>query len=198
MFPMKIGIAGYMGSGKSTCARFLARKNNAAVWDTDAIAREMMNNDREIKKKLASCFGPSIMDGDALQFTVLGTVAFSSLENLKQLNRIVHPRLIALLGEKISGAENSAWVLDAALIPLWHIEKWFDILIWVRSGFEIRLKRLVSKKTLPEDIFIKRMLLQEELMPEPVSGKWSIITNDSEYKELEEAMENVLSRYENR
>jgi dephospho-CoA kinase len=73
----------------------------------------------------------------------------------------VHPRLITLLDEKLYGAENTLCILDAALIPLWQIEKWFDILIWVRSGFDIRLKRLVSKKTLPEDIFIKRMLLMQ-------------------------------------
>jgi hypothetical protein len=40
------------------------------------------------------------------------------------------------------------------------------------------------------------MLLQEELMPEPTSGRWTIITNDSEYKVLEEALESVLSRFE--
>jgi dephospho-CoA kinase len=130
---IRIGIAGYMGAGKSTCIHLLSKENTVLI-DADSQAKWLMENDQSIKNALFMQFGDDIKENDAVDFKKLGKIAFSSLVQLQKLNKIVHPPLVAHLYSLIvkEGYENKIEqiILDAALIPLWHIENWFDFLLW--------------------------------------------------------------------
>jgi dephospho-CoA kinase len=90
MAPHRIGVAGYMGSGKSTCAAYLSRESGSVI-DADSLAKDMMNSSPAIKKRLSESFGNGVVVESRIQFDFLGGVVFSSLQNLKELNSIVHP-----------------------------------------------------------------------------------------------------------
>lgn len=184
---IRVGIAGYMGSGKSTFAHWFSQKGGA-VFDADQIAKGTMNKSPDIKTKLAKEFGQTVLTNNEIQFPVLGKRCFSSQSKLVSLNTIVHPELIEHLRDLLQNTKHKVGILDAALIPLWHIENWFDILFWIQASKETRLKRLSQKVTIPLAELQKRMNLQEALFKEPSEKEWTILTNEGSVDEFNGTM----------
>ncbi len=189
MTQIRIGIAGYMGSGKSTFAKYLSQKG-AVIYEADIIAKEIMNTSPAIKNQLAEKFGDSILLNDKIQFKLLGKSCFSSKSNLAALNTIVHKPLVEHLHNLIKNNRQKICILDAALISLWQIENWFDILFWVQASKEVRMKRLAQKIAIPTNELEKRVGQQEVLFNEPSEKEWTIISNEGSCEEFKEAMRN--------
>jgi dephospho-CoA kinase len=184
----KIGIAGYMGAGKSTAARFL-QASACVVIDADREAKLLMSSDRRIRDSLMREFGPSITTGPEINFSVLGDLAFATVDGMKRLNACVHPLLLERLKRMFVADEARVRVLDAALIPMWGIESWFDALVWIRSSPQLRLQRLRSKSPLSEAVLRTRMSVQESFFREPSAGAWTIIDNEGTADGLKQAIE---------
>ncbi len=192
MSRINLGIAGYMGSGKSVCAGYLSRFGGSLI-EADAVAKEVMNTDTEIKDRLIAHFGGDIVRDDAIQYTVLGTVAFQSMANLLQLNAIVHPPLLLSLQKVLAETQGQLCIIDAALIPLWHIEDWFDGLLWIDAPAGLRAKRVLKKGVLGEAELQNRMTLQEGLFSEPKGKNWITVKNSGTKSEFETAITETMS-----
>jgi dephospho-CoA kinase len=187
---IRIGIAGYMGAGKSTCIQLLLKENTLLI-DADAQAKWLMQNDQIIKNAIFMRFGNDIKENNNIDFQKLGKIAFSSLDKLQKLNEIIHPPLIAHLNALIFNGnfqpKLEKIILDAALIPLWHVENWFDYLLWIESPREIRMNRLVNKYMgkIKIDELKQRIMLQERLFIPPDTDKWITIRNRGEITDME-------------
>ena len=188
MTPIKIGVAGYMGCGKSTSAKYLSR-DSGTIIDADSFAKDMMNSNTKIKKKLAKSFGSNVLCENRILFDVLGEIVFSSLQNLRTLNTIVHPPLLKRLHSKITEYDNKLYIVDAALISYWKIEEWFDILFWIETSEEMQLRRLAGKTAVTSEELKKRIKLQRELFVKPKEGKWIAISNEGTLSEFKESIE---------
>jgi dephospho-CoA kinase len=185
---MRIGIAGYMGSGKSTAAHALAGDTGCLI-DADILAKALIASDPQIKNQLSACFGGSVIQKGNVRFDHLSRQVFHSLETLRALNAIVHPMLIIALKEALEGCSQEVRILDAAPIPLWKIEPWFDQLIWIDTPFEARFERLALRRPdlSPEEL-TRRMRLQEELFPPPVGPLWTTVGNEKYINTLSERL----------
>jgi len=180
----RIGIAGYMGAGKSTCARSFASED-ALIIDADAEAKRIMAESRAIREALRAAFGEAAVDAEGkINTGALGLAAFESVDTLLTLNGITHPPLVKYLDAVISGCQKPLCILDAALIPLLGIESWFDLCIWVDAPFETRLKRLLAKR--PDAVeaeLVNRMRMQEAVMSAPEGGGDWVTVGDGECRE---------------
>ena len=176
-----IGIAGYMGAGKSEACRILAEEGYS-ILDGDQLAKELMRENGNIRSQLMREFGKEAANEHDIDFRVLGSIVFADESQLKRLNYIVHPVLLKRLREMLAGGTtDTPVVFDAALIPQWHIDDWFDRLIWIHASPEVRLQRVVTKR--PE-LSIKeiqrRMRMQEQYLMPPSEDTWTIIENDTD------------------
>lgn len=171
--PKRIGIAGYMGAGKTTHAHSF-EADGAIIIDADAEAKLLMSRDCQLQCKLKDAFGEAVVDGNNLRFDYLGQAAFKSIESLQTLNGIAHPPLVEHLKRLIFDSDRPPLIiLDAALIPLWGIEFWFDKCVWIDTLFETRFERLKTKRSdIDEQELIRRMKMQEKIMPPPDSKLW--------------------------
>jgi len=179
----RIGLAGYMGAGKSTCARSFASED-ALIIDADAEAKRLMAGSVAIHDALRAAFGEASVGADGRIHTdVLGRAAFESVDTLLTLNGITHLPLVERLDAVVSGCQKPLCILDAALIPLLGIESWFDLCVWVRAPFETRLARLVAKRPeVGEAELVRRMRMQEAVMSAPKGGDWTAV-GDGECRE---------------
>ena len=186
-----VGLAGYMGAGKSTCASYLKSKN-AYIIDADLEAKQMMLSNLEIKNTLIKTFGSYIIVDEKLNFNRLGKLAFNSIDDLKQLNSIVHPPLIQMLESKITQLINTKTeyydlvALDAALLPMWKFPLKFDLLIWVDSSYQYRFQRLNAKlfDKLSAQEIEQRMRFQQILFEAPKTSPWVTVYNNSTIEDL--------------
>lgn len=191
MTKLRIAIAGYMGSGKSTCSKFLAGLGGMII-DADREAKLIMNRSEEIKDSLGKTFGSDTVVMGEIRYSLLGNIVFNTVGAIEKLNHIVHPPLIKHLKDRVESNSDKIVVLDAALIPLWRIESWFDYRLWVDADFEVRLHRLYhlrSKGGIEMHEYARRMKIQEELFQKPSKDLWDYILNeDSEHVFFENIM----------
>jgi dephospho-CoA kinase len=193
----RIGISGFMGAGKTTCCGLLSaalREAGATVRiiDADAEAKRILRDDGTIRDKLAATFGEAVLSAGGIDSAALGSLAFGSPSSLRLLNGIVHPVLLEKLRGLIFCGDTGSVICDAALIPLWHIEDWFDALLWVNAPFEERFRRLRNKLPLSEGQLTDRMTLQERLMPEPHRAPWNSIDNHGSVGELRRSVYSLI------
>ncbi|MBD3344305.1 MAG: dephospho-CoA kinase [Chitinivibrionales bacterium] len=189
-----IGVAGYMGAGKSTVAQILKKHIPCRVIDADNDAKQLMNGNEKIRKDLVAAFGSDIIGDNTIIFHKLGEYVFRSLQNLKLLNSIVHPELLKHLASELEKNRKGNVICDAALIPLWGIESWFDTAIWIHADHSIRRHRLESSGKLDPAAIEKRMRLQEMLFDAPSGKPWYIIENNSVISTLEKGMKKLLEK----
>lgn len=172
-----------MGAGKSSLVAILGETGIETI-DADKEAKQLMRSDEQVGRELRHAFGADIFHGSELDFGILGRAAFGSIRNLTRLNLIVHPRLLVCLRDRVAMAAKGV-VLEAALLPLWRVEGWFDELFWVHASETVRLARLLASRTdIAEPMLRGRMEMQERLFGEPVSPRWTKVDNEGAMEEL--------------
>ena len=115
--PLRIGLTGGIGSGKSTVAGMLARCG-AAVIDTDAIARRLSAAEGAAMPALRAAFGDAIVaEGGALDRSAMRALAFSDPAAKLRLEAVLHPLIAAEVAREAAAAANTlALVFDVPLL----------------------------------------------------------------------------------
>src|SRR5215203_1095781 len=91
--PLKIGLTGGIGSGKTTVAKVFELLN-VPVYYADAASKRLYKTDKELVNKMKEHFGDDIYNQDELNRTKLAALVFNNAEKLELLNSIVHPPTI--------------------------------------------------------------------------------------------------------
>jgi dephospho-CoA kinase len=146
------GLTGGIASGKSTVARFLEALG-AKVIDADRVGHELLQSSNPIHHKVVSHFGQEILEpGGEIDRGRLGSIVFTDPQKLSDLNSILHPSLIARVGELTeelrSRHPRAVILVDAALIYEAGIADCFAkiLVAWCRPEQQIeRLRRRASQ-----------------------------------------------------
>ena len=119
--PLRIGLTGGIGSGKSTVARLLAG-HGAKVVDTDAISRGLTRAGGAAMPALREAFGDAVIGPDGgLDRDQMRRLAFADGTARSKLEAILHPMI------SDAAQREAAAATDAAVIV-------FDIPLLVESG----------------------------------------------------------------
>ncbi len=91
---LRVGLTGGLGSGKSTVAAYL-RELGAEVIEADELGRALMEPGQQVYAEIVHVFGPEVVGADGrLNRARLSEMAFKD-NRIDELNRIVHPAVIA-------------------------------------------------------------------------------------------------------
>ena len=108
-----IGLTGNIGCGKSTVAGML-RELGAATVDADAVAREIRHNDAEARAEIQRRFG-------TYEASELAEVVFTDPEALRDLERILHPRVRGAIRARLAElAQGGVAVVAVEVIKLFE------------------------------------------------------------------------------
>jgi dephospho-CoA kinase len=143
------GLTGGVATGKSTAARMF-NALGALIIDADLIGHELLGKSSPTFQEIVERFGAAILDASGeISRRLLGEVVFADPEKLRELNAIVHPRIIAQVEErakKLAARDSRAVILvDAALIFEAGIGGRFEkvMVTWCRP--EQQVQRLMDK-----------------------------------------------------
>jgi dephospho-CoA kinase len=179
----RIGVAGYSGAGKGRCSALLVQAGYAAI-DADSEAKWLMQSNESIRGQLLTAFGEQVVGAEGIDFSALGAMVFADAAALATLNHIVHPALIQHLKQRVLGCSGGC-VLDAALIPLWSIEGWFDRCVWVEAPQALRLQRLLERSPgAGREGLLQRLQSQEQLFAMPQTPCWCRVDNSTSLEQL--------------
>ena len=114
--PLRVGLTGGIGSGKSTVAACLAALG-AAVIDTDAISRSLTLPGGAAIEPLRQAFGNDFIDTTgALDRARMRALAFADLAAKQRLEGILHPLIGAETQARAVGSDAPMTVFDVPLL----------------------------------------------------------------------------------
>ena len=91
--PLRIGITGGIGSGKSTVAKVF-EVLGIPVYYADDAARRLMNEDEDLRQQIIRHFGPNAYKNNQLDRAYIAGQVFDNKEKLELMNSMVHPATI--------------------------------------------------------------------------------------------------------
>ncbi|MCU0505607.1 MAG: dephospho-CoA kinase [Chloroflexi bacterium] len=108
--PLRIGLTGPIGCGKSTVARVLGRAG-AVVIDADVIARDVTAPGEPALDRVVERFGAGFLRPDGtLDRAALGRAVFADPAALADLERIIHPAVRRVIEATFAEAERDGAV----------------------------------------------------------------------------------------
>jgi len=116
MKPLRIGLTGGIGSGKSTVGALLAGLG-ASLIDTDAIARQLTEPGGAAIEPIRTAFGASFIDAaGALARPKMRELAFSDPAAKRRLELILHPLIGVETERQVVRATSDVIVFDVPLL----------------------------------------------------------------------------------
>jgi dephospho-CoA kinase len=192
--PLRIGLTGGIGSGKSEAARRFAELG-AEVIDTDVIARQLVEPGQPALAEIARVFGAELIDADGrLDRARLRERVFADAARRRQLETILHPRILARAQQ---AAEQSDAPYCLLVIPL-----------LLESGDDYRLDRILLIDC-PEELQRQRIRTRDSMSDREIDAVLAaqtgraarravaddIVVNDAGRRALTVAVERLHHRY---
>jgi dephospho-CoA kinase len=163
--PLIIGITGGMGSGKTTIAKIL-REEGYFVYDSDAEAKRLQNENPVIRKELTEVFGENIYNSEGLDRKKLAGLVFGNPTLLNKLNLIVHPVVCEdFLNWKRNYSNERFIFIESAILFESKFNLLTDKVILITASENIRVERVAKRDGLNVDqvkLRIKNQLSDEE------------------------------------
>jgi dephospho-CoA kinase len=144
--PLKIGLTGGIGSGKSTVAAMLVQLG-AALIDTDAISRALTAAGGAAIPALKREFGVAAIGADgSLDRAAMRSRAFADAAVRQRLEAVLHPMIGAEAQRQADGAISAALVFDVPLLAeSKHWRMRVDRVLVVDCSTETQLQRVVAR-----------------------------------------------------
>jgi len=173
-----IGITGGIGSGKSIVCRIFSCLG-IPTFDSDQIAKQVIQLDTNIKKQITELFGAQAYDNQGIYQTAF--IRKKIVENnsmREQLNAIVHPAVRAKAIEfQANLSKKTPFALyESALLTKEYKPHFISEIIAVTCDQETRINRLM-KRNLSREEAIQIIELQIKNYPQDSQADFQIINN---------------------
>jgi dephospho-CoA kinase len=198
--PLRLGLTGGIGSGKSTVASIMASAG-AAVMDADAISRALtLPGGRAIPAILAE-FGEQLIAPDgAMNRDAMRALVFSNPESKRQLEAIIHPLVGQVLQEESIAAIAAGHVCLVYDVPLLveSGERWRRQVDWVcvvDCGVETQIQRVMSRSQLGR-AEIERIISQQASRQQRLDCADAVIFNEGiDLAHLKQLVHEMMARF---
>ena len=188
--PIKLGVTGSIGMGKTTIARELGKFDHP-IWEADVAVHSLYKKGKtgyNIIKKLV----PEATYKKNVNRNILADVILKKPLLLKQINTLIHP-LINLDREQFINRNKNKKLLvfDIPLLFENSHERWLDKVVVATAPFIVQKKRVLARYKMTEEKFYH--ILSEQISNEAKIKKadYTIDTNTS-FEILSKKIANLL------
>ena len=198
--PVRLGLTGGIGSGKSTVAAFLAQAG-AAVMDADAISRALTQAGGQAIPAILAEFGETLITPEgAMNRDAMRALVFSNPQTKRQLEAIIHPLVAQALQAQTQAAIEAGkkcLVFDVPLL-VESGERWRRQVDWVcvvDCQTETQIQRVMARNSLsrPE---IEAIMAQQASRAQRLAHADVVIYNDGlDLDQLQTAVHDMLARF---
>jgi dephospho-CoA kinase len=153
---MKLGVTGGIGSGKtSVCKVFNIL--GIPVFSSDQEAREIMDNDKGIIRRLNSITGRNLYSNGSLDRMKLAALIFNDNALLEKVNSLVHPVVFEHFWKWEMEQTAPYVIMDAAILFESGASKLVNRIATVVAPIEERVERVIHRSSLSREQVFERM-----------------------------------------
>jgi dephospho-CoA kinase len=164
---IRVGITGGIGSGKSWICQVFARLG-IPVYNADAAARMLTENDAAIRQNLISLLGNGIYSGKSLNRTKMAEIIFNNRELLKKVNQFIHPGVVSDFQNWCKAMAGFPYVIqESAILFESELYQKFDFIVLVTAPEEVRFRRVITRKGMTAEkihSIMKNQLPEKEIL----------------------------------
>lgn len=142
--PLRIGLTGSIGMGKSTTAQ-LFRDEGIAVFDSDAIVHELYQG--AAVEPIAQSF-PQVLENGVINRAKLADIVLKNPQALKQVEEIVHPLVWSERDKFFKANQETGANLVVYDIPLLFekgVDSSVDVIVVVSATSETQKARVLAR-----------------------------------------------------
>ncbi len=198
--PLRLGLTGGIGSGKSTVASILARAG-AAVMDADAISRSLTQPGGRAIPAILAEFGETLISPDgAMDREAMRALVFSNPSSKRQLEAIVHPLVGQVLQEQSNAAVAAGHACLVYDVPLLveSGDRWRRQVDWVcvvDCEVETQIQRVMARNQLGR-ADIERIISQQASRQQRLACADAVIFNEGiDLAHLEHLVHEMMTRF---
>ena len=187
---IKIGITGSLASGKTTASKILSYKRGP-LFSADEAVKELYQN-KSFRALVSRKFG--VENNNQIKRSIK-KLLIKNNENLKKLEKLIHPLVRKKMKEFTSKNKNQKILFyEIPLLIESNLMKLFNLIIFIRSRKETRLKRFMLKKG-NNKLF---NFLNNQQMTDKKKIKLCdhIVVNDKNLKILKQKLIRIIDKYE--
>ena len=157
--PLKIGLTGGIGSGKTTVAKIFELLAVPVYYADDASKRLYASN-KDLMEALKEHFGEDIYTDEQLNRSKLAAIVFNDAAKLELLNSLVHPLTIKDAEEWMQQQTAPYIIKEAALLFEAGSASVLDYIIGVSTPQPLRIKRVMERDGVGREEVLSRMQRQ--------------------------------------
>lgn len=198
--PLRLGLTGGIGSGKSTVAGFLADAG-AAILDADAISRSLTQVGGRAIPALLAEFGENMLTPEgALNRDAMRSLVFSNPDSKRQLERIIHPWVSLVLQEQAQAAVDEGKICLVFDVPLLieGIDRWrsqVDKICVVDCLPETQVQRVMARSQLSRQE-VERIMAQQATREQRLAYADVVILNEGiDLSQLQTKVHEMWTRF---
>jgi dephospho-CoA kinase len=152
----RLGVTGGIGSGKTSVCRVF-NVLGIPVFQADPEAKDIMDNDPEVKEKINSITGRDLYKSGSLDRQGLAAIIFNDKALLGKVNELVHP-LVSEHFMKWSDRQDAPYVImEAAILFESSASGFMDKIVTVVAPVAERIKRVMLRNNLTEQQVAERI-----------------------------------------
>lgn len=148
MTPIRLGITGGIGSGKSVVARTL-QTIGIPVFDCDAESKRLCVEHPGIREQLIALVGSDVylppIANCQLNKPLLAQYLFASAEHVQQVNGIIHPVVKEYFKEWTAKQKAEIVAIESAILFEAGFDDVVDSVVMVSAPLEVRINRAMQR-----------------------------------------------------
>jgi len=182
---LRVGITGGIGSGKTAVCRVFETLG-VILYYADAEVKRLYSENSDLKSKLHSAYGPSVLENGEINKVFLRTVAFGSEEASQKLNSLVHPFVFEHYEKWCEAHKKQAYTLkEAAILFESGSYRRVQKAIGVVAPVELRIERVMRRDNCSREDVLRRM--QKQMPQDELAAKCHyIVQNDENHSIVEQ------------
>ena len=198
--PVRLGLTGGIGSGKSTVAAFMAHAG-AAVMDADAISRSLTQAGGQAIPAILAQFGETLITPEgAMNRDAMRALVFSNPQTKRQLEAIIHPLVAQAMQAQTQAAieaGKNCLVFDVPLL-VESGERWRRQVDWVcvvDCQTDTQIQRVMARNQLSQPE-IEAIMAQQASRAQRLASADAVIYNDGlDLDQLQTAVHEMMARF---
>jgi len=174
--PLRIGLTGGIGSGKSTVARLFAERG-VSVLDADQVARDLLQPGQPALAVLVERYGPGLLKEGHLDRSLLKQLIFTRPAERHWLDTLLHPLVYRQLEILMAATPDTPYHLLVIPLLIESGRRDFVDRLWVVDCAETLQRQRVAQRDGLDAALIERIMASQCSRTDRLTAADAVIDN---------------------